>query len=305
MTNKIEEYTITFKDYKVRVLNIGASVIEYSYNGHNIVLNYENLESYYDNDIYLGSIIGRTAGRIKDTNINGYNIPNNYLNTSNIHGNNIHHKIFSVTKTSDNTLECILNDNEGDFPGNALIKVIYTLTEDGLSLEINASSDKETLLNLTNHMYFNLNPTSDIMNHTLKIDSDYYSHLDENMFALDDRQVEGTSFDFRNPRQIFTSFDLPDNDQFNITKFIDHPFKLNGNIVYQNNKYKLEVESNSDYVIVYTGNYISNTKHKINYGASKDYYGICFETQKKPGNIEPVDNYYLKTMYKLSKKEEE
>lgn len=300
MNKKIVEYRLSYKGYKLKVLNIGATITEYSLDGHNICLSFSDIEVYRNNELYAGCIVGRTAGRIKGGKVGDWELPKNYHEIHNHHGNDLHIAFYDVEQT-DNQIICTLQDPEGDYPGNANIKVVYTLDDNGLTQEIIADSDKPTLFNFTNHSYFNLDLGKSVLDHKLQMDCDSYAHLDEEKFVIEDRDVTGTAFDFRQTRTIGSSFNLDDCGQFERTKFIDHPFKLNGDLVYDNGQYQLEIKTTCDYAVIYAANYLADCQSKLMVGSVIDYGAICFETQKVPGDIELVDTFYAKTNYKLSK----
>lgn len=300
MDNKIIEYTIEYGGYKLKVLNIGATITEYSLDGHNISLSYSNIESYRNNELYAGCIVGRTAGRIKGGSVGGWQLPKNYHQHHNHHGSGLHLEFYEV-ELKENSIELSLEDSEGDYPGNAVVKVVYTLDENGLTQEIIAKSDKPTLFNFTNHSYFNLELGKSVLKHNLQIECKQYAHLDNEMFVIENKDVLGTAFDFRTKRTIGSSFDLEDKGQFKRTKFIDHPFKLNGKLVYSNTDYQLEVTTDSDYVVIYAANYLGDCQSKLAGYQAEDYGAICFETQKLPGDINLVSDFYSKTNYKLTK----
>lgn len=298
MNKEIVEYTIEHNGYKLKVLNIGATITEYSLDGHNICLSFADIEAYRENELYAGSIVGRTAGRIKDGCVGDWQLPKNYLETNNHHGNNLHLAFYDV-QVGENYIELSLNDPEGDYPGNATITVRYTLGDDGLCQDITAESDRPTLFNFTNHSYFNLDIGNSVLGHNLQIDGDEYGHLDEQMFVQELRPVTNTAFDFQTKRTIGSSSSLNDEDQFAITKFIDHPFKLNGKLCYSNDKYQLTVETSSDYVVIYAANYLGECKSALKNSEPIDYRAICFETQKLPGDKKLVTNYHSQTFYQL------
>ncbi|WOO86778.1 hypothetical protein RZE82_06560 [Mollicutes bacterium LVI A0039] len=296
MSKKVIEYTIEYHGYRLSVLNVGATITEYSLDGHNVCLSYFNNDDYLKNELYAGAIVGRSSGRIKDGKFGAWDLPKNYLKHHNHHGNDLHVALYDV-EVEANVITLTLNDPEGDYPGNAEIKVVYTLTKDGLVQEISATADKPTLFNFTNHSYFRLGDS--VLNDNLQIDSNYYAHLDEQMFCLEDKLVDNTSFDFRNTKKIKTAFDQEDNGQFAITKFIDHPFKLEGSLVYSNDKYSLKIDTTSSYVVIYAGNYVGDCQTKLKAIDASDYAGICFETQERPGYTDPSQDFYSKTSYTL------
>lgn len=300
MNKEIVEYTIEHKGYRLKVLNIGATITEYSLDGHNICLSYSDIEAYRNNELYAGSIVGRTAGRIKNGCVGDWQLPKNYLETNNHHGNDLHIAFYDVQVGIDN-VELTLIDPEGDYPGNAEIKVKYTLTDNGLIQEITANSDKPTLFNFTNHSYFNLDLGSTVLEHKLQIEGELYGHLDEQMFVSSLEPAKATAFDFNSMRTIGSSNELDDRGQFAITKFIDHPFKVDGSVVYANDQYQLTVKTSNDYVVIYAGNYLGDCQSALQCGEPLDYGAICFETQKIPGDTQLVTNYYSQTSYQLSR----
>ncbi len=296
----IEQYTIQYKGYKLTALNIGACITEYSLDQHNIVLAYANKEDYLVNKNYLGAMVGRSAGRIKNAKFLDWDLPKNYLTEHNIHGNDLHLAKYEVIE-NENSLQFLLEDKEGAYPGNAKIKIIYTLGEDGLQIEVTAKSDKPTVFNFTNHSYFNLNIGKSVMNHQLQLDAKQYSHLDTEMFVVEDRSVSGSAFDFTSAKTLASAANQGD-QQFKITKFIDHPFKLDGKLLLASDSHQLQIETTNDYVVIYAGNYLGDDECEIEGNSNFDYSGICFETQACPGDLTPREEYYAKTTYKLTNK---
>lgn len=295
---EIKEYEISYNDYKLKFLNIGAVITEYSLNGHNVVLSFEDYTNYQNDSTYLGSVVGRSAGRIRDGKIEGWQLPRNQDGKHNLHGNDIHYKFYDV-RVEDSKAVLTLNDPEGDFPGNATIQITYELTDEGLVQSFSATSDKPTVFNMTNHSYFNLNGTGDILNHQLQIEANEVFELDEDLLPVGVIKVEGTAFDFNQPKQI-SAAKRQGHDQFAYSKFIDHPFKLSGKIELSGDAYKLNIETDQDYLVVYTGNYIGDEANKILGHLNKDYHAVCLETQDAPGTTTLVTEYCATTKYKLS-----
>ncbi len=294
---EIKEYELNYGDYKLKFLNIGAVITEFSYKGNDVVLSFEDKESYRKNSTYMGSIVGRSAGRIRDGKLDKWTLPLNQDEKHNLHGNHIHYKFYDAD-ISPNKATLSLYDEEGDFPGNASIKVIYELTEDGLVQTFECSSDKPTVFNMTNHSYFNLSGES-ILDHILLIEADRVLELDEDLLPVGKIDVANTAFDFRKPRLIRESFNQY-HDQFEYSKFIDHPFELNGKVELVANNYKLAIDTDQDYLVVYAGNYIGDEKNKLNNEMNKDYRAICLETQAAPGTTALVTEYKATTKYKIS-----
>lgn len=297
--SQIKQYQISYGDYQLKFLNIGAVITEYSYKGHNIVLSFANFEGYKCNSTNMGSVVGRTAGRIRDGKIAGWQLPLNQDGKHNLHGNQLQYQFYNV-ETTESKAVLTLNDPEGDFPGNVEIKITFELTSQGLLQTIEAESDKPTVLNMTNHSYFNLGGDS-ILDHRLQIEADTILTLDHDLLPVGTMYVKDTVFDFNQPRKIRDSYKLG-HEQFAYSKFIDHPYKLNGKIELESDNLKLAIETDQDYLVVYTGNYIGDEQNVLNDGMNHDYSAICLETQAAPGSTDLVTSYRAQTYYKLSGK---
>lgn len=298
--NNIVEYTISNQDIEVKVLNLGAIITEINYKGKNRVLKFSDYQSYLNNTMYLGSIVGRTAGRIKDGKFEGGSLPLNYIGKHNLHGNDLN-KLFYKVKQSNQRLILTAIDYENDYPGDLDIEICYSLENSTLKQEIKCSSNKPTLINMTNHTYFNLDTKNPILDLNLKIESEEVGVLNDEMITTDLQAVANTAFDFRNSRLIADSLKQGD-EQFAISGFIDHPFKLKGDVCLESKDCKMKIETNMPYVVGYFGSQIeSETKHLENV-PNKNYYGICLETQKCPGDTELVTTFYSQTNYQFTSK---
>ncbi len=296
--NNIKEYTIGKGKYQLKVLNVGAVITEFSINGKNVVLSYKDYNNYLTNSIYLGCVVGRTAGRIKNGQFHNCQLTKNFLGKHNLHGNNLHTCFYNVEKI-ENGVQLSLYDKEGEYPGNAHITIKYTLTNKGLVQEILGDSDKETLFNLTNHSYFNLNLNEDIKNLNLQIESNKVWELCNESLPKNLIDVKGTAFDFKTLKKISENLEIS-NKQFKVTRFIDNPYKLNGNITLSNDEgLKLTVSTNQPYVVIYTGNYIGDENIEFSNSDNFQRAGICIETQKVPSDITLVRDYYSKTVFEL------
>lgn len=295
---EIREYQIEYNQFKLKFLNLGAVITEYSYNGQNVVLEFEEKTSYLNNNTYLGSVVGRSAGRIRDGEIDGWQLPKNQDGKHNLHGNALHYKFYEV-ETKENQATLTLKDPEEDFPGNAIIQIKYLLTDDGLVQEINATSDKPTVFNMTNHSYFNLNGGGPILDHQLQIEAKQVLELDIDSLPIGIINTAGTAFDFNQPKLIGAA-KAQGHSQFEYTDFIDHPFKLDGQIKLTGDKLQLEIETDQDFVVVYCGNFLGDEVNPIKGGMNKQYHAICLETQHAPGTTNLETEYSSKTKYKIS-----
>ncbi len=183
-------------------------------------------------------------------------------------------------------------DGEEGFPGNADIKVTYTVTkENSLKIHYEATCDQDTIMNLTNHAYFNLNghESGAIDNHTLCMDSSFYTpNTDECMPYGEILAVDGTAFDFRTPTPLGAAF-ASECEQIKMFDGIDHNFCLNGRgfrkvATLCGDKTGIVMETYTDLpaVQIYTGNNLKGDRVCKN-GATYNMHGaICLETQVFP-----------------------
>lgn len=292
MENNIKVYTLENNFLKIEILNLGACIkkIELKDKNNiprNIVLGYDNLEEYIENPAYLGAIIGRTAGRIKNgiLNIDGkeYNLSiNNSTNT--LHGgkNSISHRFWNIEKLSNKIICTIKSPNlENGYPGNIDIKIEYILSENELEIKYYADTDKKTYLNLTNHSYFNLSGdyTNTIYEDILLINSDYFLGINENSIPTNLISLDNSIFNFRVQKKIKDFFSGDDEQKDLANNGIDHPYILNNKnaviIKNENTGIKISVETDNPAVVIYTANYLNEI-------GFKKHSAICFETQEAP-----------------------
>jgi len=201
-----------------------------------VMLGYSSLKEYISaSDAYYGAIVGRYANRIANGTftLDGihYRLPiNNDPNT--LHGGpyGFHARVWTVVRASDTLIELryFSADNEEGFPGNMEVVVTYELIENELHIHYNASTDKPTVINLSNHTYFNLNGEGNgsINAHTLQIAADTYTPVDETLIPTGElASVSGTPFDFRHPRTIGYLLHSAD-EQLKYAGGYDHNFVL-------------------------------------------------------------------------------
>ena len=325
MENNIKVYTLENNFLKIEILNLGACIKKIELKDkndmpRNIVLGYDNLEEYIENPAYLGAIIGRTAGRIKNgiLNIDGkeYNLSiNNSTNT--LHGgkNSISHRFWNIEKLNNKIICTIKSPNlENGYPGNIDIKIEYILSENELEIKYYADTDRKTYLNLTNHSYFNLSGdyTNTIYEDILLINSDYFLGINENSIPTNLISLDNSIFNFRVPKKIKDFFSGDDEQKDLANNGIDHPYILNNKnaviIKNENTGIKISVETDNPAVVIYTANYLNEI-------GFKKHSAICFETQEAPNlfqdkklNINPTfidenNSYqkYTKFIFKIEK----
>lgn len=290
---------------KAEITNYGGIIKSLCVNGTDVVLGKDSLEDYLDNDAYFGAVIGRNSNRISngEFTINGkkYYVTKNNGNL-NHHGGNIgfDKKVWDAEKVDGLEPKLILTlfseDGEEGFPGNAEIKVTYTLTkENGLNIHYEATSDKDTVMNLTNHSYFNLNghDSGVIDNQTLQVLGGFFTpNSDECMPYGEILSVKGTPFDLREPKAFKIAFD---SDCEQITKFLgyDHNFVLDGKgfrkiAEAKGDNITMEVYSDTVGAQIYTGNFINDSKICKGGAVYGKHHAFCVETQFYPNSMEFV-----------------
>ena len=290
---EIKVYTLENEFLKVEFLNLGAIIKKIELkdkNGDikNVVLGYEDVEKYRKNPAYLGAIIGRTAGRIKNGDLRLADeiyklVINNSENT--LHGgkNSISHRFWNVESIENRLCFSIKSPHlDNGYPANVKIKVSYILNNNELLIKYFATADNLTYLNLTNHSYFNLSGNSDntIYENILKIDSDYLIGIDKDSIPCKTVNLDNNIFDFRKSK-ILEEFFKADDEQKNLANNgIDHPYIFNdkiGKLEIENleSGIKMSVETDNPAVVIYTANYLQDV-------GFKKHSAICFETQEVP-----------------------
>ena len=276
----------------------------------NIVLAYSDYKDYLENPGYFGSLIGRTAGRIKDGSftLNGesYTMERNYGENSGHGGKEgfdkriYDHEIIESENRIAVELTRVSPHMEEGYPGEVLVKVTYTLSEeDTLTIVYEGISSEDTLFNMTNHSYFNLSGSfqESIKYHELFIDADFYAELDESNAPTGKLiKVNETPFDFRYMREIGEEMNSPDL-QLKIGNGYDHAFLLNkkkGTKVRLAHRFTgrvMEIETDNQAVVMYTQNYSQGQIIKDG-SMLEPLRSIALEVQKLPiGSMEVFKEY--------------
>lgn len=205
--------------------NFGAAVVslcvpDRSGRFEDVLLGYDTLEEYADGNSCHGATVGRYANRIGGA---GFTLGGvEYKLTANDGENTLHggaycynKRVWTVKSVSDGDEPCvhfeyISPDGEEHFPGELKVSVFYTLMDNGLKIEYRAVSDRETVVNLTNHSYFNLKGegNGDIKDHTVQINAEQYTPVASGLIPTGEiRDVAGTPFDFRTPKRVSEDMD--------------------------------------------------------------------------------------------------
>lgn len=293
---------------RATISNLGGRVVSLfvpDKNGipRDVVLGFENVEDYLPENHRsdFGAAIGRYANRLNNGQITidgkAYQLPQNDGKNC-LHGgpDGWQYRIFNVEEVGDNRLVLSLVSEDGDsgFPGNVCARVTYMLTDDNaLDIQYEAVTDAPTVINMTNHSYFNLNgdASTDILNHLLTIDADRYTPIGETFIPTGElASVEGTPMDFRHPKAVGQDI-AADFEQLRIGRGYDHSWVLNtkgddsrpcAHLESPVTGIALEVYTTEPGMQVYTGNFLDGTVVGKGGVAYQQRAAVCLETQKFP-----------------------
>lgn len=289
-------YTLTNSlGFEVSVTNYGGAITSLKTpdrNGHfdDIVLGFETLDEYLVNPRYFGALIGRHANRIARGrfSLNGveYQLPCN-------NGANHLHGGFSgfdkrdwTVREDGNTLHLTYfsKDGEEGYPGNLTAFVDYTLLDNELRIDYRATTDRDTIVNLTNHSYFNLRDEGTILDHELTLNADHFTPVCSDLIPTGEiKSVAGTAWDFRNGKAIGSDLDAAGG--------YDHNFVLNdwdGTLRSAARLYEattgrvLEILTTEPGIQFYSGNFLDGSFTGKNGFVYEKYTGLCLEPQHFP-----------------------
>lgn len=309
-------------------------------NVEDIVLGFDSLSGYLEGHPYFGAIIGRYGNRIAggQFTLDG----ETYTLAKNDGPNHLHGGLKGFDKvvwnaepfeTSDGVgivFTYTSPDGEEGYPGTLAAQVTYTLTSDNeLIFDYNATPDKATPINLTQHTYFNLagHDAGDILDHVLMINADAFTPVDATLIPTGEiRSVEGTPFDFREPTPIGQRIDA-DDEQIRFGGGYDHNFVLNrsetggqaevlaARVHEPTSGRVMEVYTTEPGVQFYSGNFLDGTLTGKNGTAYVKRSGFCLETQHFPDSpnkpdfpstiLRPGETYQSRTIYRFSVQEDE
>lgn len=267
-----------------------------------VVLGYETLEDYENGGDSLGATVGRVANRIgmAEFELNGkkYELTKNDNGKNTLHGgiDSYNKRMWDVKEEDDTHVVFALVSPDGDqgFPGEVKIEVSYTITEENeLKIHYHAISDQDTLLNMTNHSYFNLSghASGTAWNAKVWIDADAFTETDAELIPTGTVvPVEGTPMDFRKEKVVEKEIGA-DYTPLKLAGGYDHNWVLNGkgfrkaaSAESEETGIKMEVYTDLPGIQFYSGNFLAGSKGKEGAVYEKGY-GICFETQYFPDAI--------------------
>ncbi|HEY4415361.1 MAG TPA: aldose epimerase family protein [Verrucomicrobiae bacterium] len=328
-------YTLRNKNgMEAHILNYGGIIQSLKVPDKNgklgdVVLGYDSLDQYETNSPYFGALIGRYGNRIARGHftLNGttYTIAtNNGVNT--LHGGvKGFDKVIWSAKPGHSELGDTLeltymsHDGEEGYPGNLKVKALYTLTKDNaIRLEYTATTDKDTVVNLTQHSYFNLAGQGDILNHSVQINADKFTPVDSTLIPTGElRPVDGTPFDFRTPTTIGARIGQAD-EQLKFGNGYDHNWvmqhpmgelALDARVTEPTTGRTMEVWSTEPGLQFYSGNFLDGSNIGKNGWVYQFRNAIAMEPQHFPDSpnhdnfpsvvLHPGETYHNTIIYKF------
>lgn len=334
----IYKYTLVNKNgMQMEVISFGGIITSLTApdkdgNYEDIVLGYTTPEEYFNgNPYFFGAAIGRYGNRIAKGKFSlegeKYQLTVNDGPNSLHGGKGFDKRVWKITPLEGETpsvqLTYVSNDMEEGYPGTLTTTITYTLTnDDALEIAYEATTDKATVVNLTQHSYFNLSGNfKTILDHELMIDADGMTPVDETLIPTGEiTKVAGTPFDFTSPKAIGKDINVT-NDQLKKGLGYDHNWVLNnqdagfrkiGSLYHKDSGRFMEVYTDQPGVQFYSGNFIDGTHKSKGEGMYEQRSGLCLETQHYPDSpnqpsfpstvLEPGETYKTKTTYKFSTK---
>lgn len=334
---QVELYTLKNENgMEVEIITYGGRITslkapDKNGNFQNVVLGFDSLEDYLSENPYFGALIGRYGNRIEKGkfSLDGetYSLPQND-GENHLHGGEkgFDKVVWQAEEGEENNslkLTYISEDMEQGYPGRLETVVTYTLNDDNsLDVFYRATTDKKTIVNLTQHAYFNLSADFDktILDHVVEINADTFLPVDETLIPTGEiKEVAGTPFDFREPKTIGKDIDKEgENEQLRRGLGYDHCWVLNeqdrgmrfaASAHHPGSGRLLEVHTNEPGIQLYTGNFLDGTLSQPGGGTYAHRTGFCLETQHYPNSpneegfpsvvLEPGETYSSKTSFKF------
>ena len=331
----VDIYTLSDGAFEARIATYGGIVVSLKAPDRNgktadVVLGFDDLDGYVANfngtsDAFFGAIIGRYANRIAHGSftLDGqkYSLPLNNGENS-LHGgpHGFNNVLWKAKPVADGVeLSYLSKDGEAGYPGNLTATVRYTLVKGNLRIEYWARTDKDTVVNLTNHSYFNLAGQGDILNHQLTLHASRFTPVDAGLIPTGERRsVESTPFDFRKATAVGVRINA-DDTQLHLGHGYDHNWVLDSNggkLAEAAELYDpisgrvLKVLTDQPGIQFYSGNFLDGS---IKGKGGKPYElhaALCLETQHFPDSpnhpdfptteLKPGQRYHTVTVYSFS-----
>ena len=331
----VEIYTLADGQYEARIATYGGVVVSLKAPDRNgkpadVVLGFDDVDGYVANfngpsDAFFGALIGRYANRIAHGSftLDGqkYSLPlNNGENT--LHGgpHGFNNQVWKAKPIADGVeLTYLSKDGEAGFPGSLTATVRYSLVKGNLRIEYSATTDKNTVVNLTNHSYFNLAGEGDILKQELTLHASRFTPVDAGLIPTGElKSVESTPFDFRKGTAVGARINAND-EQLRLGRGYDHNWVLDsggGKLTEAAEVYDpgsgrvLKVLTDQPGIQFYSGNFLDGS---VKGKGGKPYElrsALCLETQHFPDSpnhpafpttkLKPGDRYHTVTIYRFS-----
>lgn len=337
-------YTLTnASGMEVCITNFGGRIVSISVPGKDgafkdVVLGFDSVQAYYPetNGTDFGAAIGRYANRINQGKftLDGkeYQLPQNNFGHC-LHGGTDmgtrgwQYRVYKVESSNDSTLVLSIDSPDGDngFPGNVKATVTYTLRADNaLDISYSATTDAPTIINMTNHSYFNLSgdPNKPVTDQVLTINASNFTPVDSTYMTTGEiLPVEGTPMDFRNAKLVGAEIEKFDYEQLKNGNGYDHNWVLDtkgddtveaASLYCPATGIFLQVYTNEPGIQVYSGNFLDGTLTGKGGVVYKQRTGLCLETQKYPDTpnkpqwptavLRPGEKYNSHCIFKFSTK---
>lgn len=337
-------YTLTnASGMEVCITNFGGRIVSISVPGKDgafkdVVLGFDSVQAYYPetNGTDFGAAIGRYANRINQGKftLDGkeYQLPQNNFGHC-LHGGTDmgtrgwQYRVYKVESSNDSTLVLSIDSPDGDngFPGNVKATVTYTLRADNaLDISYSAATDAPTIINMTNHSYFNLSgdPNKPVTDQVLTINASNFTPVDSTYMTTGEiLPVEGTPMDFRNAKLVGAEIEKFDYEQLKNGNGYDHNWVLDtkgddtveaASLYCPATGIFLQVYTNEPGIQVYSGNFLDGTLTGKGGVVYKQRTGLCLETQKYPDTpnkpqwptavLRPGEKYNSRCIFKFSTK---
>ena len=315
----VDLYTLTNANgMKVKISTRGGTLVTISVPDRDgrftdVLAGYDSVKDYEEADGYLGALIGRFGNRIAKSRftLDGkeYTLyPNNGRNS--LHGGKVGFdaKIWGAepkdSEEPELKLTLVSPDGEEGYPGTLSVTVVYKLLKNNaISIHYRATTDKATIINMTNHAYFNLGGygSGDILSHVLKLDADTYTEADAELIPTGRKvPVKGTPYDFTEGRVIGQDIFTDEIGLKNAGGY-DHNFNFvggetkepveRGELYDPASGRTMKIITNQPCVQLYTGNFMGGDPHRLKGGCPREkHHALCLETQHAPDCIH-FDNF--------------